>query len=229
MKIAGLVKNSFVDYPGQIAAVVFTQGCNYDCFFCHNRLLIPFDGELMDEDEVLSFLKKRAGLLDGVVITGGEPTLHPDLTDFIEKVKKLGYLVKLDTNGSVPGVIESLIEKGLLDYAAVDYKAPFDRYDEICCVKCDTDAVRRTIGILAQSGIAYELRTTFIPQLGADDIESMLQDIPPVDILAIQHFKMPANYKKEHRFLLNFDEHSESDYENAVKTAEKFAKKVILR
>ena len=229
MKTAGLVKNSFVDYPGQIAAVVFTQGCNYDCFFCHNRLLIPFKGDLISEEEVFGFLKKRAGLLDGVVVTGGEPALQPDLADFIGKVKKLGYLVKLDTNGSMPLVVEGLLGKGLLDYVAVDYKAPFDRYEEVCCTKCDTDAVRRTIGILAESGVEYELRTTFIPQLGPEDIGRMLEEIAPVGTFALQHYKMPANYKKEHRFLLNFDEHSEADYKTAVKTAEKFAKKVIFR
>ena len=229
MKIAGLVKNSFVDYPGQIAAVVFTQGCNYDCFYCHNRLLIPFTGELMGEDEVLAFLKKRAGLLDGVVITGGEPTLQPDLTEFIEKAKGLGYLIKLDTNGSVPYVVEDLIGQELLDYIAVDYKAPFDRYDEVCCTKCDTDAVRRTIEILIKSGVQYELRTTYIPQLTPDDIERMLQAIPQVETFSLQHYKIPAKYKKEHRFLLNFDEHPESDYRKVVETAEKLAKKVILR
>lgn len=229
MKIAGLVKNSFVDYPGQIAAVVFVQGCNYDCFFCHNRLLIPFEGEALDEDEVFAFLKKRAGLLDAIVISGGEPTLKSDLMDFIEKAKALGYLIKLDTNGSHPQAIKNLIDANLLDYIAMDYKAPFDRYDEICCAKCDINAVKESIDIIRGSEVAYELRTTFVSQLDEADIERMLKEIAPIDTFAIQHFKMPANFKKEHRFLLSLKEHSESDYENAVVTAQKFAKKVILR
>ncbi len=229
MKIAGIIKNSFVDYPGQIVAVIFAQGCNYDCFFCHNRALIPFEGELLNEEEVFAFLEKRAGLLDGVVISGGEPTLQQDLKAFIKKVKDIGYLIKLDTNGSRPEVIEDLIKSDLLDYVAMDYKAPFDRYDEICCAKCDISAVKKTMAILKKSAVQYELRTTYVPQLNEDDIDSMLKEISPIDTFALQHYRMPENYKQEHRFMLNFQEHPEASYESAKKIASKYVKNVILR
>ena len=229
MKIAGMVKNSFVDYPGQIAAVVFTQGCNYNCFFCHNRLLIPFEGDLIGEDEVFSFLKKRIGLLDGVVITGGEPTMQPDLERFVKRVKELGYLIKLDTNGTRPDLLVHFLEEGLLDYVAMDYKAPFDRYDEICCARCDIDSVKQSIDILTNGGVSYELRTTFVPQLSENDIERMLREIPPIERFALQHYKIPETYDEEHRFMLNCKEHPESIYENTLKTAQKYVQDVILR
>jgi pyruvate formate lyase activating enzyme len=229
MKIAGMAKNSFVDYPGQIAAVVFTQGCNYNCFFCHNRLLIPFEGDLIGEDEVFSFLKKRIGLLDAVVITGGEPTMQTDLERFIKQVKELGYLIKLDTNGSRPDLLAHFLDSGLLDYVAMDYKAPFDRYDEICCAKCDTEAVKRSIDILIEGGVPYELRTTLVPQLSESDVERMLREIPKIERFALQHYKVPAIYEKEHRFMLNCKEHPQSVYENTLKTAQKYVHNVILR
>ena len=229
MKIAGIIKNSFVDYPGQIAAVVFTQGCNYDCFFCHNRALIPFDGEPMDEDEIFAFLDKRSGLLDGVVITGGEPTLQKDLAEFMSKIREFGFKIKLDTNGSRPEVLIDLLDKNLIDYAAMDYKAPFERYDEICCTKCDTDAVRRSFSVMKQSGVPYELRTTFVPQLNSDDIVKMLGEVGPIDTFALQHYKMPEEYDKDHSFFVKQKPHGESEYEFAKEKAKKHAKRIIIR
>ncbi len=229
MKIAGIIKNSFVDYPGQISAVVFTQGCNYDCFFCHNRDLIPFEEGIMGEDEIFSFLEKRKGLLDGVVATGGEPTLQKDLIEFARKVKKMGYLFKLDTNGSVPEVVKSLMDENLLDYVAVDYKAPFDRYDDICCVKCDTDAVKKTMDILRNSNVPYELRTTFLPQLNAQDIEVMLEEIGSVKTFALQHYNLPEKFKQEHSFYVKSKANSEEEFKIAIEIAKRYAEKTILR
>ena len=131
MNIAGLLKTATIDFPHRLAAVVFTAGCNYDCSFCHNRALLGA-AELMEDGEVLRFLEKRAGLLDGVVISGGEPTLQKDLAEFAGTLKGLGYDVKLDTNGSDPEAVGRLLDGGLVDYVAMDYKAPFSRYPEIC-------------------------------------------------------------------------------------------------
>ena len=142
MDIAGLVKCSTVDYPGMLSCAVFVQGCNFNCFFCHNRGLIEGQVQLIPEREIFSFLKSRQGLLDGVVISGGEPTLQAGLEAFISKVKAFGFKVKLDTNGSNPSVLKELIEKNLLDYVALDYKAPFNRYKEICGM--DADIVRQS-------------------------------------------------------------------------------------
>lgn len=126
MIIAGLDKNSFVDYPGKIAATVFTPYCNLNCYYCHNRILLLSDAgkSQFTVNEVVAFLEKRKGFLDGVVITGGEPTLQEGLKEFIQIVKALGYAVKLDTNGTNPEILKELLNKGLLDYVAMDIKSP---------------------------------------------------------------------------------------------------------
>ena len=130
MKIAGLMKQTLVDYPGEIAAVIFTQGCNLRCPFCHNGHLVTKPGKLANEympvEEVLEFLDKRQGFLDALVITGGEPTLHHDLPALIKQVKELGYLVKLDTNGTNSMMLDYLLKSGLVDYVAMDIKAPLE-------------------------------------------------------------------------------------------------------
>lgn len=138
MKIHGFNKTTLLDYPEHLAATIFTGGCNFRCPFCHNGGLVldPDSQPAMPEEEVLKFLQKRRGILQGVCITGGEPTLQPDLEDFIRKVKEMGYLVKLDTNGSRPKVLESLLEKGLLDYVAMDIKASRENYGRAAGVRC---------------------------------------------------------------------------------------------
>jgi pyruvate formate lyase activating enzyme len=150
MIIGGFQKVSLIDYPEKIAAVVFTQGCNFRCGYCHNPELI--DGGLASppysSDKILDFLKTRIGKLDGVVITGGEPTLQKDLVDFIQKIKNLGFLVKLDTNGTHPEVVEELLERNLVDYIAMDIKAPFEKYEEITRVKVDIEKIKKSISIV---------------------------------------------------------------------------------
>lgn len=191
MKIAGLQKNSLVDYSSKVAAVVFTPGCNFDCFYCHNRSLLSAcdDACMYDSKEILKFLEKRRGLLDGVVVSGGEPTLQKDLMVFLKDVKSLGFPVKLDTNGSRPAVIESIMEKGLVDYIAMDLKAPFERYDEICGVPVDIKAIRRSINFLMQGLVEYEFRTTVVPQLGVEDILTMAQSIEGARLYVLQQFR----------------------------------------
>ena len=174
MNIAGLLKTATIDFPHRLAAVVFTAGCNYDCGFCHNRgLLTATDFE--DNGEVMRFLEKRAGLLDGVVISGGEPTLQKDLLGFARAVKELGYDVKLDTNGSNPGVVDGLLSGGLVDYVAMDYKAPLARYPEICGAQAD--GFLETLGLLRASDAEWELRTTMIPQIGRDELRGMAEAV----------------------------------------------------
>jgi len=172
MRIAGMIKQSFVDYPGRIAAAVFTHGCNMNCVFCHNRHIIGGEGRnsCLDEEQVLKFLEKRKGLLDGAVISGGEPTLQPDLDLFIAKAKRMGYLVKLDTNGVCPDVVKKLIEKGLIDYIAMDVKAPLEKYREICRCDIDPELIAESISVIMNSGIDYEFRTTCCPQLDSNDL-----------------------------------------------------------
>ncbi|HEY8499342.1 MAG TPA: anaerobic ribonucleoside-triphosphate reductase activating protein [Clostridia bacterium] len=172
MKIAGIIKQSFVDYPGSIAAAVFTRGCNMNCVFCHNRHILGSEGQKnnIDEERVLNFLEKRKGLLDGVVISGGEPALQPDLEVFIQKVKYMGYAVKLDTNGTFPDIVMKLVKKGLLDYIAMDVKAPLEKYGEICRCSIERKRISESISVIMNSGIDYEFRTTCCPQLDNDDL-----------------------------------------------------------
>ena len=172
MRIAGLQKNSFVDYPGKIAAVVFTQGCNFDCYYCHNSKLIPRKNiePLLPEGLVLNFLEERKDFLDAVVITGGEPTLQAALTGFIEKIREKGLAVKLDTNGTNPQLLEKLIEKGLLDYVAMDFKAPFSKYSSICGKHVELKKIMQSIEILLRGNCEYEFRTTYVSRLTKEDI-----------------------------------------------------------
>jgi len=172
MLIAGFQKTSLIDYPNKISAVIFTCGCNMNCSYCHNRRIIRPENVsgLLNEDEVLNFLVKRRQFLDGVVITGGEPTLQKDLVGFIEKVKQMGYCVKLDTNGTNPDVLDELTEYRLVDYVAMDIKASLENYSRICCSRVDTKKIQRSIGILLKNKIEYEFRTTYVPDLTELDL-----------------------------------------------------------
>ena len=194
MNIAGLLKNGTIDFPHRLAAVVFTAGCNYDCSFCHNRELLTAT-DFMDNEEVMAFLKKRAGLLDGIVLSGGEPTLQKDIAAFAGQLKELGYDVKLDTNGCNPAVVKTLLERNLLDYIAMDYKAPFARYPEICGGLADAAPVRETLDILFGSDVEWELRTTVIPQLTIRDLHTMAREVDTLPAYALQLYR-PVGVEK---------------------------------
>ena len=196
MNIAGLVKTSTIDYPDKLACVVFTAGCNYNCWYCHNRTLIS-NPPLLYESELFRFLKKRASMLEGVVISGGEPTLQKDLILFVTKIKKLGYSVKLDTNGSYPEVLRDLLKYSLIDYVAVDYKAPFEKYFELC--GHTAAGVGECIKILQKSSVAWEMRTTLIPQLDADDLIAMAKDFPGLLRYALQRYRS-INGEREYKY-----------------------------
>lgn len=176
MQIAGLQKSSLVDYPSKIAAVVFTLGCNFRCQYCHNPNILAAvsSNKLFDEAAVFDFLNTRVNKLDAVVVSGGEPTLQKDLPAFFKKLKELGFLTKLDTNGSSPKMLEYLINNNLLDYAAMDIKAPLEKYKEVACSNIDTNDIVKSIEILKSSQIDYEFRTTTVKsQLSFDDFEKI--------------------------------------------------------
>lgn len=163
MDINGIQKLTLLDYPGKCACTVFLAGCNLRCPFCHNASLVVGQApRAMTEEEFLAFLKKRQGLLDGVCVTGGEPTLRKDLPEFIRKIKELGYLVKLDTNGSGPEMLRQLLEEGLLDYVAMDIKNCPDRYAPICGGIDILPSVQESIHILMENKVEYEFRTTCV-------------------------------------------------------------------
>jgi len=164
MKIGGLQKVSLIDFPAHIAAVVFTKGCNFRCPFCFNRELVLETAPTISQTTVLNFLKQRCGLLDGVAITGGEPSLQSDLKEFLLVVKKMGYPTKIDTNGSLPVKLKKVLHKTLLDYVALDFKAPLDgRYAEAAGVDFNPAAWLSSLRLLKQSRIPFELRTTIVP------------------------------------------------------------------
>ncbi|MBQ8596445.1 MAG: anaerobic ribonucleoside-triphosphate reductase activating protein [Lachnospiraceae bacterium] len=166
MLIAGLNKTTLLDYPGRIAATVFTGGCNFRCPFCHNAGLVlsPSSAETYSEEDVFSFLQKRKNVLQGVCITGGEPTLQADLPEFIGRIKALGYAVKLDTNGYKPKVLKDLLEANLLDYVAMDVKNCLEKYELTTGVKVDTEQIKESVAILKSAGIDYEFRTTIVKE-----------------------------------------------------------------
>lgn len=166
MLISGLQKLTLLDYPDKVACTVFTGGCNFRCPFCHNASLVIREYPEMAQDVVLDFLKKRAGLLDGVCITGGEPLIYDDVGDFAAKVKDMGYLVKLDTNGSFPERLESIIKRGVLDHVAMDIKNSPEKYGVTIGVPgYDIANVRKSVDIIRSSGLDYTFRTTLVKPL----------------------------------------------------------------
>lgn len=196
MEISGLIKNSFVDYPKNIACVIFTAGCNMNCWYCHNHDLISETKGVIDEDYVFNLLEERKKFLDGVVITGGEPTLQPDLKDFIKKVKEIGLKVKLDTNGTNLTLLKDLVESGLIDYVAMDVKAPLNKYSKITTVP-NLQEIKDSIEYIKNCGLDYEFRTTFAPNLTMDDIRELINDIGCVKNYALQQYRKPEHILKE--------------------------------
>lgn len=183
MNIGGLLPFTLSDYPGRLAAVIFAQGCNFRCPFCHNGRLIPTatapDGQL-GEREAIRFLHSRVGRLTGVVVSGGEPTLQPDLARFLLRVQTLGYAVKLDTNGSRPEVLRLLLAERLVDFVAMDVKASWTQYDRLAGVVVDVEALRASAELIARSGVPHEFRTTVVPQLLAEaDLNAINRELPP--------------------------------------------------
>ena len=168
MIICGINKTTLLDYPGRVACTVFLGGCNYRCPFCQNGSLVlsPEENRAYDLNGVLGFLKKRQGILEGVCITGGEPTLSPELPELLESIKELGYDIKIDTNGSRPETVKKLIDKSLIDKVAMDIKAAPENYGKLTGVSHpDIDAVKETAAYLMDCGIDYEFRTTVVREL----------------------------------------------------------------
>ncbi|MGF3554430.1 MAG: anaerobic ribonucleoside-triphosphate reductase activating protein, partial [Thermoplasmatota archaeon] len=165
MKIGGFLKTSLLDYPGFISAIIWTVGCNFRCPFCYNKDLVLGNVEFISKQEILSYLEKRKGMLEAVVITGGEPLLQEDVLVFASEIKKLGYLLKIDTNGSYPEKLQELVNKKLVDYVAMDVKAPKEKYDKTTGVKTDLKKIEKSIEIIKNDAPDYEFRTTFVPQL----------------------------------------------------------------
>lgn len=193
MNIAGMIPSSLVDFPEKISCVVFTQGCNFRCPFCHNPDLVPVKPpakDTKDMEHVLEFLDKRRGLLDGVVVSGGEPTLQKGLVSFLSRVKNKGFLVKLDTNGSNPQVLRSLLDEGLVDFVAMDLKTSPDSYHPFIMPEKDHNRLLASIDVVMSSAPDYEFRTTCVaPFVTEKTLARILSHIPGANRFALQRFR----------------------------------------
>ncbi len=194
MLIKGLQKLTLLDFPDKMACTVFTFGCNFRCPFCHNASLVLADRateDTMPEEEFLSFLQKRRGILEGVCITGGEPTLQSDLPDLIRRIKAMGYAVKLDTNGYRPGVLKALVEEGLVDYVAMDVKNSLARYGETVGIsRFDSTPIEESLDYLLEGHVPFEFRTTLVRGLHTvDSIRDMGKRVAGAERFFLQTFK----------------------------------------
>lgn len=194
MKIGGIQKTSLLDYPDTISAIIWTIGCNFRCPFCYNKDLVFGRVVTISEEEVLSFLEKRKVMLEGLVISGGEPLLQDDIVSFAEKVKKMGYLIKIDTNGMYPEMLKELIDRKLVDYIAMDVKAPKNKYDSLSGVKTDIKKIEKSIEIIRSSLINYEFKTTFASNLlTREDIVEIAKWLKGSKRFYLQQFNNEAN------------------------------------
>lgn len=228
MQIYGFNKTTLLDYPEHVAATVFTGGCNFRCPFCHNGGLVLGlnQEERIEEEEVLSYLEKRKGILEGVCITGGEPTLQKDLRNFICKVKDMGYLVKLDTNGYRPQVLWNLMQEGLLDYVAMDIKASKENYAVAAGVEgLDISRIEESVGILKGDKVPYEFRTTVVKGIHSiEEFEEIGQFLAGSRAYYLQQYRENDNV-----IVQGYDAFSKADMESMALLARKYIDKVVLR
>lgn len=212
MRIAGFQKCSLIDYPKKICAIVFTQGCNFRCPYCHNPELTNrrVYRELIPEKDILAFLEKRQAVLEGVEISGGEPLLHKDLPRFVRIIKQIGYAVKLDTNGSYPKELKKIIDNRLVDYIAMDIKAPLEKYNFVAGVDVDVKSVERSIRIIMRCGLDYQFRTTVVKALlNIEDLKRICELIKGARSYVLQAFKVSSKIMEES--LLDKEQYSDEE------------------
>ena len=220
MKIYGFQKMTLLDFPGRVACTVFTGGCNFRCPFCHNASLVThIDGAPLAEEEIFTYLAKRKGLLDGVCITGGEPLLQPDIVPFLQKIKEMGYPIKLDTNGAFPERLAQLIELGLVDYVAMDIKNSKEKYALTAGTEVSLAAIEQSVELLKSGVVEYEFRTTLVKEFHTEE-----------DILSMADWLRGTKYW----YLQNFTDSGEtiqkglhSPGENWIKNAQTLAAQTI--
>ena len=226
MRIGGFQKMTVLDYPGKIAATVFTYGCNLRCPFCHNASLVVDDSALLDENEIFAYLARRKGILDGVCVSGGEPLLQPDIEDVLLRIRSLGLSVKLDTNGTLPHRLADVIGKGLVDYVAMDVKNSPQKYAETTgCENIDLDAVKESVQRLMHSGIPYEFRTTVVRELHTErDIEEIGRWLSGAEQYFLQGFIDSGNLIGQ-----GLSAYGKEEMERLCAVAAQYVKKASLR
>jgi pyruvate formate lyase activating enzyme len=225
MKIAGWNKISLIDYPGKVSTIVFTSGCNWKCFYCHNYQMVTDKRNLVDESEIKNYIWQRRKKLDAVVVSGGEPTLQPDLVDFLVWLRKTELKIKLDTNGWSPEILEDILEKDLVDYVAMDIKSGENNYSEIVGVKINFENIKKSIRLIMKSEIDYEFRTTvFKKWVELDDLKEIGELINGAKKYFLQNYVYRESIKNG-KSILN---HSEEELEKVVKILrQKFSIKEI--
>ncbi|MCE5258715.1 MAG: anaerobic ribonucleoside-triphosphate reductase activating protein [Chloroflexi bacterium] len=202
MKIAGLQRVSLIDYPELIAATVFLAGCNLECGYCYNRWMIKESAvqEALSLSQLYAWLRTRSGKLQGVCISGGEPLIHAELPDMLQRIRQMGFRIKLDTNGTYPGRLQQVLDQHLIDYAAMDLKGPLDaRYQYYTGVPTNVSTITASMQALRTSGVAYEFRTTVCPGLAVSDLQSMALAIEPQETWYLQHFQSMETVSEEWR------------------------------
>lgn len=232
MQFSAIHTLTLLDYPEKIAAIVFTPGCNMRCHFCHNaEFVLPeklkqIAHDFIPENNVLNFLKQRQGKLDGLVISGGEPTIHPDLLDFIQKVKDLGFLVKLDTNGTNPDIIKQALKKNVVDYIAMDIKATPEKYNDITDTDVHYENIQKSKKLIQSSSIEYEFRTTVIKGFHTPKmLESIFKSCQNCKKYTIQNYR---NGKTLNPVWRQYNGFSAEELEDMKKTAQKYISNVIV-
>jgi pyruvate formate lyase activating enzyme len=232
MNIGGLLKNSMIDYPGKLSCGIFLSGCNFECPYCHNPDLakgFSMTAAESDPQNVYRFIENRKGFLDGVVISGGEPTIQKDLFDLCEHIKQIGYPVKLDTNGSRPQVIKRLIAEGLVDYIAMDLKTDPHQYATYIQPNCNVSAILASIEIIMASSTAYEFRTTCVkPIVTAEAIENIGRLIEGAGLYALQRFHKNEMLHPDFFKDANY-EYTQDELSHLKAVAEPWVKQCIIR
>ncbi len=230
MRVAGVLKTSLLDWDGHVVSTIYLPGCNFRCHYCYNKevVLHPEQLEEVPLQEFMEFLSENLDFLDGVVISGGEPTHHSELPEFIKRIKKMGLKVKLDTNGTNPDMLRDLIDSGLVDYVAMDIKAPLDdRYKEVIGVEAPLEEIKRSISIIMDSGIDYEFRTTVVPiLLTAKDIEDIAAYIGGAKKYALHQFN-PQNTLDPNFTAVK--PYTSGTMLGMAESAKKYVKKVVIR
>ncbi len=231
MKIKGLIKNTFIEYPGKIATMIFLPNCNFRCSFCFNPELVLESEKIkdVDEKEVFEFLEKNKKWVDALVISGGEPTLHKDLPGFIGKIKKMGFLVRIYTNGTNPEMLKDLIDDKLIDSIAMDIKAPLteEKYEEVTNVKNVLENVKKSISLIMNSGLNYEFRTTVVPGVHSEkDVEEISKYVKGANLLVLQKF-LPEHALDEK--LRKLKTQSDDEMKKLAEISGKHVKNVIWR
>ncbi|MCR5116356.1 MAG: anaerobic ribonucleoside-triphosphate reductase activating protein [Lachnospiraceae bacterium] len=227
MQIHGFNKTTLLDFPGHLASTVFTGGCNMRCPYCQNADLVlnPMSQPLISEEVVFDHIKKRKGIIEGVCITGGEPTLQADLEDFIKRLKELGVMVKLDSNGYRPEVLKRLMGNGLLDYVAMDIKSSLDDYHTVAGVKLDTSLIKESIDLLKNGPIDYEFRTTVVKELHSKETFEKIGEL----LSGAKQYFLQGYIDSERVIERRFSSYTKEELETFVAILKKTIKNVSIR